>query len=70
MSSRPDTFTRWGTLTNGKVHILYAGRDFSRDPLLVRKAAQMWGSRNGFRCNVEFYDGNVYVRFRRKGERP
>lgn len=67
MPSRVDEFTDWARFTDERWHVLIRGDDFSREPALVRKAAQMWASRNGFRCNVEMDDRRVSLRFVPKG---
>lgn len=67
MTARVDEFIRWGDFTDERVHVLRQGADFTRAPSLVRQAAQMWASRNGYRCNVELGDTQVTVRFLPKG---
>lgn len=64
--ARDDPFIRWQQFADGEWHWLEAGEHYHRDWKLVRKAAQMWASREGMVCNVEqFNDGaKIQVLFR------
>lgn len=68
MESRADPFTDWGRFTDERWHVLLHGTDFTRPAKLVRKAAQMWASRNGYRCNVSGDDRRVSIYFTPKGD--
>jgi hypothetical protein len=68
MAARVDEFIRWGNFTDERFHVLRQGEDFDREPSLVRQAAQMWASRNGYRCNVELGPSRVTFRFVPKGD--
>jgi hypothetical protein len=58
-----DPIIDWGALTNERPHVLVRGSHFNRDPALVRKAAQMWGYRNGLRCATEIDGARLTVQF-------
>lgn len=66
--ARDDPFISWQPLADGEWHWLSRPDDFERDWKLVRKAAQMWASRQGYVCNVEpFNNGTrIQVLFRKK----
>lgn len=58
-----DPLIDWAAMTDARPHVLIRGTHFGRSPELVRKAAGMWASRNGYRCLTEMGSERLTVRF-------
>ena len=63
MALSTDPIIDWAALTNERPHVLLRGRDFNREPAKVRKAAQMWGYRNGLRCATTIDGATLTIQF-------
>lgn len=69
MALNSDAVIDWRARADGKPHTLVHGKHYTRDESKVRRAASMWGLRNGLRALTEIGDGQIIIRFvPRKGK--
>ncbi len=63
MALDSDPVVDWRARADGNQHTLVKGTHYTRDEAKVRRAASMWGLRNGLRALTEIGDGKITIRF-------